>query len=91
MEDNNWVRYAKCRGTGKVSFPTKLEAQWTMMRHKLSTLVRNKLDGRRVKRRQGKQAQRRIYFCAVCKGYHLTKWTKQNFNNYTRFRDEERF
>ncbi|MBL1411230.1 hypothetical protein [Sphingobacterium faecale] len=59
--------------------------------HFTGALVRNKIDGRRVKHRQGKQAQRRIYYCKVCKGYHLTKWTKQNFNNYTRYRDEERF
>ncbi len=91
MDEKARPKFKKCRGTGKVSFPNKLEAHWTMLRHKWSALVRNKIDGRRVKHRQGKQAQRRVYYCKVCKGYHLTKWTKQNFNNYTRYRDEERF
>ncbi|MBE8719662.1 hypothetical protein [Sphingobacterium pedocola] len=73
----------KCRATGKVSFDTKTEARLTIIKLKWSAIIRrNKIDGSRLKHRAGKIAQSRVYFCSYCNGYHLTKWTKTNYNNY---------
>lgn len=84
------VPYQKCRGTGKVSFPTKAEARWTMLHLRWSNAFkRDKVDGRRIKRRAGKSAHRRIYYCEVCSGYHLTRWTKRNYSSYKKAVDDD--
>lgn len=75
--------YPKCRSTGKVSFPSKTEARIMMQKLRWTLLMkRNKVDGTRLKRRMGKIVQRRIYYCELCKGYHLTKWAKHDYHNY---------
>lgn len=75
--------YRKCRATGKVSFPTKIEARIIIQKLKWSALMRrNKIDGSRLKHRARKVEQRRVYYCEQCKGFHLTKWTKQHFKKY---------
>ncbi|MEZ0454137.1 hypothetical protein ABTW24_21275 [Sphingobacterium thalpophilum] len=77
-KDNTW----KCRATGKVGFPSLIEAQCAMLHFKFKSRVRNKLDGRRIKHRMGKDACKRAYYCKFCKGYHITKWDKGHFSNY---------
>ncbi|WP_104384057.1 hypothetical protein [Sphingobacterium sp. HMA12] len=77
-KDNTW----KCRATGKVGFPSLIEAQWAMLHFKFKSRVRNKLDGRRIKHRMGKDACKRAYYCKFCKGYHITKWDKEHFSIY---------
>ncbi|MGJ1348467.1 hypothetical protein ACR789_18400 [Sphingobacterium siyangense] len=78
VRDNTW----KCRATGKVGFPSLIEAQWAMLHFKFRSRVRNKLDGKRIKHRMGKDACKRAYYCKFCKGYHITTWEKGHFNNY---------
>jgi len=75
---NSW----KCRATGKVGFPSLIEAGWIMLNFKFKSRVRNKLDGKRIKHRMGKDACKRAYYCKFCKGYHITTWGKGHFNNY---------
>jgi len=77
LKSNTW----KCRATGKVAFPSLIEAKWRMINFKFMTRIRNK-DGKRVKHRMGKPACKRAYYCKFCKGYHITKWDKGHFNNY---------
>jgi len=40
VRDNTW----KCRATGKVGFPSLIEAQWAMLHFKFRSRMRNKLD-----------------------------------------------
>ncbi|MGF7025200.1 MULTISPECIES: hypothetical protein [Sphingobacterium] len=75
---NSW----KCRATGKIGFLSLIEAQWIMLNFKFKSRVRNKLDGKRIKHRMGKDACKRAYYCKFCRGYHITKWDKGHFSNY---------
>ncbi len=59
-----------------------LEARYVMFRMKWGYKRNTDRSGRRVKHRQGKPAQRRAYFCSYCQGYHLTKWTADEFYSY---------
>lgn len=72
----------KCRATGKVGFPSMIEAQGAMLQFKFKSRIRNKTDGKRIKHRMGKYACKRAYYCKLCRGYHITKWDTTNFNNY---------
>jgi hypothetical protein len=60
---------AKCDATGKVIFPSRSEARLAMLHIRM--MLRNK---KRMKHRQGKAAQKRIYYCEYCRGFHLTRW-----------------
>ncbi|QIH31450.1 hypothetical protein [Sphingobacterium sp. DR205] len=73
----------KCRETGKVIFASWIEARLVMLDLKWNYLFKRDRTGRRIKHRQGRPIQRRAYFCTYCRGYHLTKWEKSNFNSYT--------
>ncbi|WP_257669585.1 hypothetical protein [Parapedobacter tibetensis] len=42
----------------------------------------SKLDGRRIKHRQGRPKQRRTYHCQHRGGYHLTSWGHRDFKRY---------
>jgi len=82
-EVNTFEKFKKCRATGKLSYPTKMKAKLAILHFKWQALMRkNKVDGTRIKRRMGKVSQRRSYFCEHCQGYHLTKWTKSDYDNY---------
>ena len=72
----------KCRATGKVIFPTLMEAKITMFRLKWGFKHIKDIYGKRIKRRQGKPEQKRAYYCPFCEGYHLTKWNKKSFKAY---------
>ena len=78
MKSDTW----KCRATGKVAFPSRFDAQYAMFRFKLRSRVKNVTNGKRIKHRMGKPACRRAYYCRLCKGYHITKWKKDNFERY---------
>lgn len=71
----------KCRVTGKVIFSTLVEARLTIVRLKWARRITD-MYGKRIKHCQGKPAQKRAYYCPHCKGFHLTKWDKSNFNSY---------
>lgn len=75
-------KIGKCRATGKVIFPSQLEARCAMFRFKLRSRVKSVTDGRRIKHRMGKPACRRAYYCRLCKGYHITKWKRDDFERY---------
>jgi hypothetical protein len=61
----------KCEATGKTIFLTKGEAKYSILSCKyLRKAIRL---GRRIKHRIGKPANLRIYYCAHCNGFHLTK------------------
>ncbi|MDF2476497.1 MAG: hypothetical protein K0S24_1980 [Sphingobacterium sp.] len=78
LKSNTW----KCRATGKVAFPSVMEAKWRMFQFKIKSRVKNKLDGKRIKHRMGKYACKRAYRCDYCGGYHITKWKKAAFDHY---------
>lgn len=72
----------KCRATGKIGFPSMIEAHGAMLQFKFKLRIKNKTDGKRIKHRMGKDACKRAYYCKLCNGYHITKWNKTGFNNY---------
>jgi hypothetical protein len=72
----------KCTATGKVIFSSLLEALLVMFNLKWGYRKHKDINGKRIKHRQGKPAQRRGYFCIHCCGYHLTKWKTNEFNSY---------
>jgi hypothetical protein len=72
----------KCTATGKVIFSSLLEARLVMFNLKWGYRKHKDINGKRIKHRQGKPAQRRGYYCIHCGGYHLTKWKANEFNSY---------
>ncbi|SEK24743.1 hypothetical protein SAMN05421740_101334 [Parapedobacter koreensis] len=73
----------KCLATGKICFASKMEARLTILRLRWGfKALHNRLDGRRIKHRQGRPQQRRAYYCPHCGGYHLTKWGERDFKRY---------
>lgn len=78
IKSNTW----KYRATGKVAFPSRIEAQYAMFRFKLRSRVKNVTNGKRIKHRMGKPAFRRAYYCRLCEGYHITKWKRSDFERY---------
>lgn len=74
----------KCKATGKVTFASFLEAKACMYTLKWNYHRRKDMFGKRIKHRQGKPAQRRVYSCDFCQGYHLTRWKKSHFNKYVK-------
>ncbi|MEZ0454210.1 hypothetical protein ABTW24_21650 [Sphingobacterium thalpophilum] len=72
----------KCRATGKVAFPSLMEAKWRMFQFKVRSRIKNKLDGKRIKHRMGRYACKRAYYCPYCGGYHITKWKKADYERY---------
>jgi hypothetical protein len=63
----------KCQATGKVTFETYGEARNALLRIRLAWKYHT-VDGKRSKHRVGKPAQKRVYYCPHCGGYHLTHW-----------------
>ncbi|TJY64472.1 hypothetical protein FAZ19_14840 [Sphingobacterium alkalisoli] len=42
----------------------------------------HRADGSHIKRRnKGKPKQRRAYYCMHCGGYHITKWTEEEYQH----------
>ncbi len=62
----------KCTATGKVIFDSSIDAKDRIEAFRQN--IKKRRNGRRRKHRQGKAAQKRVYYCAHCKGYHLTRW-----------------
>lgn len=62
----------KCEATGKTIYSTESEAREAMISLRLKWKTMFYL-GKRVKRRQGKPALKRVYHCSYCDSYHLTK------------------
>jgi hypothetical protein len=62
-----------CNHTGKIIFLKKNDAREAVACMKRALKFRTD-DGSRMKHRRRKVAQRRVYYCLFCKGYHLTKW-----------------
>jgi hypothetical protein len=73
----------KCTATGKVIFSSLLEARLVMFNLKWGYRKHKDINGKRIKHRQGKPAQRRGYYCIHCGGYHLTKWKAMNLTLIT--------
>jgi len=65
--------YSKYKFTGKRTFNSVQEARFILYRLRIP--LWNRLTGIRIKHRQGKPAQKRVYLCPYCNGYHLTKWS----------------
>lgn len=78
-----------CNATGKVCFETYTAAKENITQHKLFAKTRRDLFGKRIKHRQGKPAQKRIYHCPHCNSYHQTKWVLQGYlNTYDLFKEQ---
>lgn len=73
----------KCVATGKVIFSSYLEARLVMYGLKWGYKRHRDVNGKRIKHRQGKPQQKRVYFCSHCNGYHLTKWDALDFKTYS--------
>lgn len=63
----------KCNATGKTRFTTYGDAKIVLFFLKTAWKNRERITGRRIKHRQGRPLQQRIYYCQYCGGYHLTK------------------
>lgn len=63
--------FERCEATGKVSIPTKSEAQNIMSALK-NPQRKYSSEGKRVNRRMGKPAYCRVYHCHHCNGFHIT-------------------
>ena len=63
---------SKCSATGKTRYYNQGEAREAMLRIKAKSGMYDNITKKRMKRRQGKPAQCRYYYCKHCKGYHLT-------------------
>lgn len=61
----------KCKISGKSIFETHSQAKEVMIAFK--NRQRLKINGKRIKHRQGKAEVKRVYFCSFCDGYHITK------------------
>lgn len=85
-EEDKPKKRKKCRATGKVSFPSRVEAYAAMVVLRWrSKHPRKRSDGTRVKRRMKKKpAIRRLYYCEYCTGYHLTTLTKGQYEESKR-------
>ena len=70
-----------CNATGKVSFDSYAAAKENITLHKWLAKTRRDLNGKRIKHRQGRLQQRRIYHCPHCNGYHQTKWLLKGYLN----------
>lgn len=79
----------KCMATGKVIFSTYVEARYVMFNLKWSHKRRKDIFGKRIKRRQGKPVQKRVYSCPHCDGYHLTKWKTKDYSSYIENLDQQ--
>lgn len=80
----------KCMDTGKVSFPSLMEARLAMFLLKWGYKRHRDENGKHLKHRQGRPVQRRVYYCIHCYGYHLTRWTKGDFRSYEEWKKEQR-
>lgn len=83
IDINEAIERSKCRATGKVSFGSKAAAvffiYWLKYRFKHRL---HRADGSHIKRRnKGKPKQRRAYYCMHCGGYHITKWTEEEYQH----------
>ena len=83
------TNFKKCLATGKVSFETLIEARIAMFLLKWGYKRHRDIYGKRIKHRQGKPAQKRVYYCPDCDGYHLTKWNQKNFKSYSEWQKKE--
>lgn len=62
----------KCSASNKTRYEDKGEAKDALVRLKATGRRYDFITGKRVNRRKGKVAQSRVYWCPLCRGYHLT-------------------
>lgn len=72
--------------TGKVRFASRVEAEVVIFSLR-GVLKRKDENGKRIKHRGGKPVAKRAYYCIYCKGYHVTRWPKSNYNSYVEKRN----
>lgn len=72
MENRQLASLSKCNATGKTRYYDQNEAKEAMLRIKAKKNVYDNITKKRLKRRQGKPDQCRVYYCKLCRGYHLT-------------------
>lgn len=64
----------KCDATGKRIFTNEADARDRIGKFRW-LLKKINANGQHRKHRMGKPAQKRVYECPYCGGYHLTKWS----------------
>ena len=70
--ENQLITISKCSATGKTRYYNQGEAKEAILRIKGKSGMYDNKTKKRLKRRQGKPAQCRFYYCNHCRGYHLT-------------------
>ena len=63
---------SKCSASGKTRFSTPGDAKEALQRIKSKQSLYDPTTKKRIKRRNGKAAQCRYYYCKHCRGFHLT-------------------